>query len=908
MSFPIYSFRYRVESIKGATSGGLTMTSGSSQAAMSASKMKPFLRRVGYKESLLQSDFAFGDGKTVPLVAFAHKPVDARTACIAVIDAVAGSPELVAQYRSLATPIVLVCGRNGLEWWKQTPELPIRQVSPVHEDNLEAFFTLHSLDFGPAVVYRAKTWGRFNDSHQLSFVDLGLMPLVEKEIGKDLERLIVRNVAHLKSQLGWDTITDKQGQWLLQSVFWIVSAKMLRDKHVARFTSVDPDNVNDLLSAVANHFGASPIPINTQREREALSEVAHVVSNFSNLGLATTESLAFVYENALISKSTRQALGTHSTPSFLVDYVVGKLAPWIAEIPLEKRNVFEPACGHAAFLVSAMRLLTELLPDEKSTPSQRHDYLRSRIHGIERDVFALEIARLSLSLTDIPNPNGWNLVAHDMFLGDDLEKMSRNATICLTNPPFENFGIEDRVENRDRNERPQYVNKTAEVLSRVLSALPSGAVFGAVVPQGFLNNKNCKAVRKYLIDNFEIKEVSLFPDKVFEFSDSESAVLIARKQNGDNGQVRYRRVRERDMEAFRQDYRVTTDLTLSQSQFTRSYDLRVPDLEQVWSFCEKWNRFGGLAEIGQGFTFKGRNLSSGTITFSERAFDGAQPGFLTFPRKALIHESPPTRWLNLNDNAIRCKLHGTRTGVSQVILNEAPTSRGPWRLKALIDAAGHPVTGRFNVVRPFDAKRTPLDFLWALCNSPVANAYAYCHAGKRHNDAGMLRQIPIPSLSDSAVHAIALAARRYLDYVSGDGRGLRATIDADRARELILRMDNEVLKLYDLPLELERQLLLSFDGWPRSGLPFRFERYFPENFTDSISLTQYLAITADWPDINRERALLIRKSISGGVTSEEVLKLDQLQHLAELRRRLVAPLPITQLETQYRELTEGSGK
>ena len=63
----------------------------------------------------------------------------------------------------------------------------------------------------------------------------------------------------------------------------------------------------------------------------------------------------------------------------------------------------------AVFLVSAMRLLTELLPDDKAIPSRRGPYLRSRLHGTDIDPFALELARLSLTLTDIPNPNGWDL-------------------------------------------------------------------------------------------------------------------------------------------------------------------------------------------------------------------------------------------------------------------------------------------------------------------------------------------------------------------------------------------------------------------------------------------------------------------------------------------------------------------
>jgi len=69
---------------------------------------------------------------------------------------------------------------------------------------------------------------------------------------------------------------------------------------------------------------------------------------------------ANVYENTLISKEMRSHLGIHSTPSDLVDYIVWRLAPWIEELALEDRHIFEPPYGHAAFPVSAMRLLKVL--------------------------------------------------------------------------------------------------------------------------------------------------------------------------------------------------------------------------------------------------------------------------------------------------------------------------------------------------------------------------------------------------------------------------------------------------------------------------------------------------------------------------------------------------------------------
>lgn len=147
----------------------------------------------------------------------------------------------------------------------------------------------------------------------------------------------------------------------------------------------------------------------------------------------------------MITKEVRKELGTHSTPACLIDYIVGRLEPWISRMKEDERVVFEPGCGHSGFLVAAVRLLTSLLEDEKAEPAQRRAYLRKMIQGCDKDAFAIEIARLSLTLTDIPNPNGWNLRQGDAFSSDVLENVSSKARIRLANPPFEPFKPEARV-------------------------------------------------------------------------------------------------------------------------------------------------------------------------------------------------------------------------------------------------------------------------------------------------------------------------------------------------------------------------------------------------------------------------------------------------------------------------------
>ncbi len=874
---------------------------------LQASAIQTHLKAIGYRADLLSSDFRLGDGTQIALAAFSQAPADARTACIAILEAEEGSPEIVRSCRALAAPIVFVCGRNGLEWWKQGADQPERLRRPIPPGEIPQFFKTHADELAPSAVYRAKTWGRFDSKFQLSFVDFGLMPLVESQMGETLVQLISRQVQLLKSLLKWDVINEAKGQWLLKSVFWLVSAKILHDKRVGKFKSLDLLDAEHVLSAIDEHFDTPAISITSDKQRRALVEIASSIAQTSSLQLATTESLAYVYENTLISKATRQALGTHSTPPYWVDYIVGRLRPWIAEIPLEQRHVFEPACGHAAFLVSAMRLLTELLPEEKSSPTQRRAYLRKRIHGCEIDAFALEIARLSLSLTDIPNPDGWDLIPGDMFEGDTLEQQARKAMVLLANPPFENFKSEDRAWYTKRNVELHQVNKTAEMLSRVLPELPSGAVIGVIVPQGFLHSKNATPVRKLLTTDFELQEICLFPDKVFTFSDMESAVIVARKRitaAQPSSTVRYRRVREREMNAFRQQYDATVDQTIHSKDFgTDQANLRVADLPEIWIHCRDMQRFCCLANIGHGLQYKGAGLPPSAITFSDRSFAGAVEGFVRFEPSPPLHELPSLKWMSLELTLILRASAGITVGIPQVLFNQARASRGPWRLKALIDFDGHPVTRRFSVIRAKTEHSQPLELFWAICNSPIANAFMFAMSEQRDNDVGVIRELPIPQLTDEGVKRVVAATCKYLEYVRRDPDAvLQRPINPQKARSLLLRVDCEVLKLYDLPRELEWQLLKFFDGWPREGVPFKFDRYFPEHFDDHITLAEYFAITDDWNVTNDRRAELIEKKIARKITAAERAEFEHLQFLAGARQNLIAPLPLKELEALHRQI------
>jgi len=812
---------------------------------LSPDVVEPHLRGCGYEGDLLRRDFRFGQRQQVPLAGFAHEPADARYACIAVTQTNGEIPEqAVLSCRPMGAPIVLLCHHAGLQLWQQSREGP-RLHEDVPASKIPNFFAAHKRDFAPEAVYRAKTLALFENQYQLAFVDIGLMPLVESEIGRSLSQLIERGVRRLRQDLHLSLVSPEEGHWLLKSVFWLVAAKILRDKEVPRFTSLDLGGVEEVYRRLAKHYGAEAIPVPDSHRREALATIARDIEDFAHLGHVTTESLSYVYESTLISRETRSALGTHSTPSYLVDYMVWQLVHWIEEIPLADRHVFEPACGHAAFLVSAMRLLREMLPASISDAPARHDYFKRRLHGLDSDSFAVEIARLSLTLADIPNPNGWDVQVGDMFDGNALPRGASKSMVLLANPPFESFTKAER--KRYGNLRQS--NKAAEMLARTLVCLKPGAVFAVVVPQQLLhtNRGNAPEVRRLIAREFDLRGICLFPDNVFTFSSHESAILLGRRRAEKSrtyGVLNYGRVHKKEAQEFKSSYRVATRMQIEQRRLLKSptFDLRVFPLDRLWDWCAPLPALGTTAAIGQGLFCKGKSsLPTGATTVSDRPFGGSVKGFEGWDPSIPIHGMPREVFLSLDAEVVDRYVTGRPPGVPQVVLNYGPAGPGgPWCLKALLDWEGHAVTSRFITIRPH-VEPLPLEFFWALLNSPLANAYVYERSMKRTVTVGVVRGIPFPRATEGNVGPVVQAARAYLDTVRPPSEGLASRTDEALLRNLLLRMDAEVLRLYQLPPRYERQLLDLFSGCQREGVPCRFDRYFPEDYEPCFSLHEYLS-------------------------------------------------------------------
>jgi hypothetical protein len=474
----------------------------------------------------------------------------------------------------------------------------------------------------------------------------------------------------------------------------------------------------------------------------------------------------------------------------------------------------------------------------------RHDYLKKHLHGIEYDPFALEVAQLSLTLADIPHGNTWNLKQADMFLGTTLEAGAKKCGVLLANPPYERFTEKERAMYAKAGVEIDANTKACEMLRRTIPHLAEGACFGVVVPQGFLYSMEGTPLRRKILSGFELREIDIFGDELFEKSDHEAAVLMGRRKvrKSTSRQVWFRRVRNATVEAFRERFVFSSEEIVGDSRFaaTDLADLRVPELGDLWKYLSDYPMLKDSATLGQGLAFKGRTLPKAAWTTHGPPEETDTLGFANVPGDLNIFGAPPKVGINLNRSVILHVRAGMPYGKPQVLLNYHPVSRDAWRLKATLDTLGLAITSSFIAVRPIQPNINML-YVWAILNSPIANAFACCHLGKRDILVGTMRKMPVPRWSPTYAARVEQAAMRYRTLAASPGQLFNAEATPEGIRQALMAMDAAVLQAYDLPPRLERQLLNLFAGVPRKGVGCEFTGYYPPGFSSSLPLHMLLS-------------------------------------------------------------------
>lgn len=827
--------------------------------------LKRELSDLGYVGNLIREDYEFADVLSddalvnrIPMAAFAQDPPSYRNAAFGVAIANGHSgPELIHGLRALGAPQIFEVHNDRILRWRVSSDSRPSLLGETRPGQLHQVFAQHREEWLPHRILHAKA--NASQAHQLDFFDLGLLPLLEHEartkLGWQLNGAVNAAIETYKHK---NQFTDDLYPPLFRLIFRLIAAKMLGDRqHGGNWRDNDAQAVLQAVEGFYFTDGQVEPALEDPATQQETWEWIQRICRFQNLSV---DSLAYVYENTLVTQETRKAYGTHSTPYPVAEYIVRNLP--FEDLAEHERKVFEPFSGHAIFLIAAMQRMRELLPAGMS-PRDRHQYFVRMLSGIEEDDFAVEVARLSLMLADYPNPDGWRLHKDDAFTSPEFINELSGANIVLCNPPFERFNQGYRTEYSGGLSS----TKAAEALKRVLMTPPK--LLGFILPRVFMDGREYRKLRSELGQSYNSFELLALPDSVFAHSDAETVLLLASKTFDGINSLTVGQVLSADREAFFTTQKATfrTQETVGEPAEAFLRRIWLPQLKEVWQTLGKHQTLGSIAHIHRGIEYN-QKLSKGSDKFTS---DVEQPGFVPglYEIRGAVEPFIVTRtkYMDVSEEFMKGNAYQLEWDTPKLFVNKNRQSRGNWRITASIDRSGLVCYQNFHAIWP--KTELPLEVLAATLNGPVANAFISTTELGRNILITTLRDIPIPQFSPNQVDHLVSFVRQYIETRQKWSRQQAEPYVAEReCRRLIMQIDAEVLEAYGLPPEQERKLLDWFTGSDRLG-PVEFTEYFPRSFVPRIPLNMYLS--AAFSEASAEDTIQRLPSIPTSAEIEEAL-------------------------------------
>lgn len=587
--------------------------------------------QIGYSRDGIIRDYTFsdvltssGEQRLVDLAAFTQTPASYRTAAFGVIrEDESDIYQTLMGYRSLGAPVILSLSENRVTVWHVRSAGKPRRIGVYLLEQLPSLFAEKSSQWMPDAIYRAKSIGAFDTNYQLDFVDLGLMPIIEGEIHIKLDRLLKEVIFDIR-----ESLKDKGNKLdypiLFQGTFRLLAAKILLDRQHPKAQGWQSSDISSILADIASYYQLETLPLlKNATVRDAFTGAWQQLISAISFRNISADDLAFIYENTLVTSETRKIFGTHSTPHQVAEYIVRTIG--LNRMQPETLQIYEPFCGAGVFLVSAIRHIRGLLPGDWND-QQRHKFLIEHIHGSEIEPFACEVAALSLILADYPNHNGWHIIREDLFLDQTLSKRTAQSCVVLCNPPFEDFNQQER--NAYQTFTSRSIHKPIAILTTVLEASPEA--IGFVLPRGFILDCQYDGIRQEIEKNYKMIEVVSLPDRIFQASEVESSLLIAKDRRQDKPSEKTKLISSMVSDADRSTFLSAGKISSQQSD-ERALNtntlgqLWLPELKDLWDYLATYPKLGSIVEIHRGLQWNYPKSQAGS---QERKL-GYRKGLLT---------------------------------------------------------------------------------------------------------------------------------------------------------------------------------------------------------------------------------------------------------------------------------------
>ncbi|MCK9401443.1 MAG: N-6 DNA methylase [Bacteroidales bacterium] len=294
----------------------------------------------------------------------------------------------------------------------------------------------------------------------------------------------------------------------------------------------------------------------------------------------------------------RKAGGVYYTPQYIVDYIVkntvGKLTEGKTPNEISSLKIVDPACGSGSFLIGAYQYLLDwhknyytgdgkvskgnkgnpLTPDGNLTTSEKKRILLNNIYGVDIDVNAVEVTKLSLLLKCLEGEteasistqfrlfnervlptldenikSGNSLIDTDFYAGEfelGFEKKIKpfnwqkafpevfkqgGFDIVIGNPPYGAlFSENEFIYFKNRYQTAVWRGESYLMfIEQGLRLLQPDGLLGFIIPDTLLNLGFTQLARELLLRNSNIKEIVGLPSNVFSGATVDTIILLTEK-------------------------------------------------------------------------------------------------------------------------------------------------------------------------------------------------------------------------------------------------------------------------------------------------------------------------------------------------------------------------------------------
>lgn len=252
-----------------------------------------------------------------------------------------------------------------------------------------------------------------------------------------------------------------------------------------------------------------------------LRDVLDIIDAIDFRNTDDIHTVSFVYEDLLKRMgSENRVAGEFYTPRPVIRFMVQMVDPKI------KQTVYDPACGSAGFLVESY-----LHMKETQRTARDHKTLQGRtFYGQEKKPLPALLGLINMVLHGVLTPN----ISRRNTLEENIRDVSERFDVILTNPPF--GGRENRQIQRNFPVQGQATELL--FLQHIMKKLKQGGRCGVVVPEGIMfRGEAFAAVKKELLENFDLHTIVSLPPGVFAPYSSISTNLLFFDRRGPTKQV-----------------------------------------------------------------------------------------------------------------------------------------------------------------------------------------------------------------------------------------------------------------------------------------------------------------------------------------------------------------------------------